>query len=93
MKGTYSTILGGVKAALRYAGVRSIAEYIRGLDYTEIPVGYQRPLDIIIFNNSHNIYICIGTYWFGVLPNDTFGVVTPANYDPINYTIYRRGTQ
>ncbi|HAT8542821.1 hypothetical protein [Vibrio vulnificus] len=91
MLGRYSTIKGGVKASLRVYGVRSLGEYLESEGFSIIPNGFELPLDVIVFKNKHNVYLNLGTYWFGVNDQEVFGFVSPKNYKREDYLIFRKG--
>ncbi|HCE1473013.1 hypothetical protein [Vibrio parahaemolyticus] len=91
MLGTYSTIKGGVKASLRVYGVRSLREYLEAEGFSLIPQGFERPLDVVVFKNQHNVYLNLGTSWFGVTDHEVFGLVSPKNYQREDYLVFRKG--
>ncbi|MCQ9070508.1 DUF6950 family protein [Vibrio alginolyticus] len=91
MKGHYTTIRGGVRVSKRVYGVRSMYEYLqKNESFVEVPKGFERPLDVIAFRESHNIYISLGTKWFGVTEGEYFGFVSPEAYSQEDYVIYRK---
>ncbi|EGQ8479475.1 hypothetical protein GTP37_15195 [Vibrio parahaemolyticus] len=91
MKSRYTTIRGGVRVSKKVYGVRSMLEYLqKNESFKEIPQGYQRPLDVIAFKGQHNLYISLGTKWFGVIEGEVFGFVSPESYSKEDYVVYRK---
>ena len=91
MKGHYTTLIGGARVSSRVYGVKSMYGYLNKSGFQVIPKGFERPLDVIAFKGTHNVYLCLGAQWFGVGQNETFGVVSPEVYDPNDYVIFRKG--
>ncbi len=89
MYGKYKTIVGGVRAAKKHTGFRSIKDVLdHSGRYEIIEPNYQNSGDVVAFDDGHDIYISLGRYWFGVDLNDTFSIVPKHTDRP--YTIYRR---
>ncbi|EPO2258113.1 hypothetical protein [Vibrio parahaemolyticus] len=86
---TYSTIKGGVKASLLVGGVRSMKEYLIKKEFEEIPKGFEAPLDVIVFDDKHDVYLCLGRLWFGVITGDVFGMFEP-DKEGQTYRVFRR---
>ena len=87
----YKTIIGGVRVSRKIFGVSSIKEYLDTCgDYEIVRPNFQRPLDVIVFKDQHDLFVSLGNKWFGVDDSDTFSIVQKSRYNPENYTIYRK---
>ncbi len=86
----YTTIVGGVRAALRLLGVRSVHHFLVKNNYTPVQPSYQLRGDIIVFENSHNVYISLGSTWFGVNDDDSFGIINRYEYCESTYNVFRK---
>ena len=91
MVGKYNTIIGGVRVSNKTFGVKSLAEWLKGNDdYIVVKNGFQTKLDIIVFEDRHDIFLNLGTKWFGVKNDNVFGFVDNSVYDKDDYIIYRK---
>lgn len=91
MYGRYSTIRGGIRVSNKVYGVSSIYEYLQKNEaFREVPRGFQRPFDVVAFKDTHNVYVCLGKYWFGVGKDDIFSFVSPLDYKKEGYVVYRK---
>ncbi len=87
--GKYSTIIGGVRSAKRIIGYRSVRAILDECGrYEQIDPLKQLPMDIVVFEGRHDVYMSLGNKFFGVNEKDKFSIIQMHNYT--EYLVYRK---
>lgn len=85
----YSTIVGGVRSARKYTGYTSIKDVLDNSgNYVKIDKYHQLPMDVVVFDDRHDVYISLGNKFFGVNDQDIFSVFPMTGYE--DYHVYRK---